>query len=110
MTGETITDPKKLTRQLAEIRSTGIAEEVEEAVLGECCLAAVLSDRLGGAVGAMGLVASSTDWPLDEAVVGSLRSAARSVSRELGAGSWPPQGHAPKASEMGTRRRRPRPA
>ena len=110
MTGETVTDPKKLTRQLAEIRSTGIAEEVEEAVLGECCLAAVLSDRLGGAVGAMGLVASSTDWPLDEAVVGSLRSAARSVSRELGAGSWPPQGHAPKASEMGTRRRRPRPA
>ena len=109
MTGETVTDPKKLTRQLAEIRSTGIAEEVEEAVLGECCLAAVLSDRLGGAVGAMGLVASSTDWPLDEAVVGSLRSAARSVSRELGAGSWPPQGHAPKASEMGTRRRRPRP-
>ena len=28
-------------------------------MLGECCLAAVLSDRLGGAVGAMGLVASS---------------------------------------------------
>ena len=110
MTGETVTAPAQLRGQLEEIRSSGIAEEVEEAVLGECCVAAVLSDRLGGAVGAIGLVASEGGWPLDEAVVGSLRSAARSVSRELGAGSWPPRGHAPKASEMGTRRRRPRPA
>ncbi len=110
MTGETVTDPAELGRQLEAVRSTGIAEEVEEAVLGECCVAAVLSDRLGGAVGAIGLVTSSADWPLDEQVTGSLRSAARSVSRELGAGSWPPKGHAPKASEMGTRRRRPRPA
>jgi DNA-binding IclR family transcriptional regulator len=110
MTGETVTDPKKLARQLATIRSTGIAEETEEAVLGECSVAAVLSDRLGGAVGALGLVAPSADWPLDDATVGSLRTAARSVSRELGATTWPPQGHAPKASEMGTRRRRPRPA
>ena len=78
-------------------------------MLGECCVAAVLSDRLGGAVGAMGLVAATAEWPLDDAV-SSLRTAARSVSRELGATSWPPQGHAPKASEMGTRRRRPRPA
>jgi len=110
MTGETVTDPKKLARQLDAIRSTGIAEEMEEAVLGECSVAAVLSDRLGGAVGALGLVAPSADWPLDDAIVGSLRAAARSVSRELGAASWPPLGHAPKASEMGTRRRRPRPA
>jgi DNA-binding IclR family transcriptional regulator len=110
MTGETVTDRKLLARQLDTVRATGIAEEMEEAVLGECCVAAVLSDRLGGAVGAMGLVASSSDWPLDDTVVGSLRTAARSVSRELGATSWPPQGHAPKASEMGTRRRRPRPS
>ena len=79
-------------------------------MLGECSVAAVLSDRLGGAVGAIGLVAPSDEWPLDDAIVGSLRAAARSVSRELGAASWPPLGHAPKASEMGTRRRRPRPA
>jgi DNA-binding IclR family transcriptional regulator len=109
MTGETINDPRQLARQLDEIRGSGIAEEVEEAVLGECCVAAVLSDRLGGAVGAMGLVASSADWPLDDASVGALRSAARSVSRELGAASWPPRGDSPRASEMGTRRRRPRP-
>ncbi len=110
MTGETITDPAELRAQLEETRGTGVAEEVEEAVLGECSVAAVLSDRLGGAVGAMGLVASTAEWPLDPSVVSALRAAARSVSRELGATSWPPSGRAPKASEMGTRRRRPRPA
>jgi DNA-binding IclR family transcriptional regulator len=110
MTGETITDVRFLRRQLDEIRETGIATEVEEAVLGECGVAAVLSDRLGGAVGAIGLVASTNDWPLANNVVASVRTAARSVSRELGATSWPPAGHAPRASEMGTRRRRPRPA
>jgi DNA-binding IclR family transcriptional regulator len=110
MTGETITDVRALRRQLEGVRTKGIAEEAEEAVLGECGVAAVLSDRLGGAVGAIGLVASIDDWPLSANVVAALRTAARSVSRELGATSWPPVGHAPKASEMGTRRRRPRPA
>ena len=110
MTGETTTDPAELRAQLKEVRGSGIAHEVEEAVLGECGIAAVLSDRLGGAVGAIGLVASHDEWPIDPAVVTSLRSAARSVSRELGATSWPPEGRAPKASEMGTRRRRAKPA
>jgi DNA-binding IclR family transcriptional regulator len=110
MTGDTITDPTALQRQLDEIRSTGIAYEVEEAVLGECGVAAALSDRLGGPVGALGLVVSSAEWPLDHAVVDSLRTAARSVSRELGATRWPPEGDSPKASEMGTRRKRPRSA
>ena len=111
MTGETRTDPADLRRELAEVRASGLAEESEEAVLGECGVAAVLGDRLGGAVGAVGLVASTDDWPLDPAYVTALRNAARSVSRELGATAWPPQGHAsaPRASEMGTRRRRPRP-
>jgi len=110
MTGETITDVRAFGRQLDQVRETGIAEEIEEAVLGECGLAAVLSDRLGGAIGAIGLVATADDWPLPPSVVASLRTAARSVSRELGATSWPPVGHAPRASEMGTRRRRPRTA
>jgi DNA-binding IclR family transcriptional regulator len=110
MTGETHTDPDVLRAQLAEVRLTGVAEEVDEAVLGESGVAAVLSDRLGGAVGALALVVPTEEWPLDPSVVSSLRSAARSVSRELGAPSWPPSGVAPKASEMGTRRKRPRTA
>ena len=59
-------------------------------MLEECGIAAVLSDRLGGAVGAIGLVAPTDDWPLAAGVVASLRTAARSVSLELGATSWPP--------------------
>lgn len=110
MTGETITDPRVFRSQLDLIREGGVALEAEEAVLGECAVAAVLSDRFGGAAGAIGLVAPADDWPLPSGVVGSLRAAARSVSRELGATAWPPTGHAPRASEMGTRRRRPRPA
>jgi DNA-binding IclR family transcriptional regulator len=110
MTGETITSAKDLRRQLDDVRGSGIAEEVEEAVLGECVAAAVLSDRLGGAVGAIGLVTPTDEWPLDPPAITSLRNAARSVSRELGATSWPPHGDAPKTSQMGTRRRRSRPA
>ena len=110
MSGDTLTDVRALRRQLKTIRETGLAEEVEEAVLGECELAAVLCDRLGSPVGAIGLVARAEEWPLDPAVVTALRPAARAVSRELGATSWPPHGDAPKASDMGTRRKRPRPA
>ena len=40
MTGETLTDPAALRAQLAEVRRTGLAEEAEEAVLGECGVAA----------------------------------------------------------------------
>jgi DNA-binding IclR family transcriptional regulator len=110
MTGETVTDQKALRAQLADVRATGIAYEAEEAVLGECGVAATLSDRLGGPVGALGLVVPSGEWPLEQATVDSLRTAARSVSRELGATRWPPEGNAPSASAMGTRRKQPRPA
>jgi DNA-binding IclR family transcriptional regulator len=90
MTGDTLTSADALQRQLAEVRETGLATEVEEAVLGECELAAPISDRLGDAVGSLGLVAPSSDWPLDKAVADSVRAAARAVSRELGSPRWPP--------------------
>ena len=51
MTGETITDPAVLTAQLDQIRTTGIATEDEEAVLGECASAATGFRRLGGVRG-----------------------------------------------------------
>src|SRR6201991_2077723 len=44
MTGETITERAALETELAQVRRTGIATEVEEAVLGECGLAAPLAD------------------------------------------------------------------
>lgn len=90
MTGETITDDRVLRTQLDAVRRTGIATEVEEAVLGECGVAAPLADAAGDVVGAIGLVVPSAEWPLGRPALDGLRAAARAVSRELGAPTWPP--------------------
>lgn len=89
MTGETVTDHAELARQLKSVSATGIATEVEEAVLGECAAAAPVFDASGEAVGAIGVVVPTGRWPLDSAVVDALRDTARAVSRELGAPAWP---------------------
>jgi DNA-binding IclR family transcriptional regulator len=53
MTGETVTDTAELATQLDQIRGIGIATEVEEAVLGECSVAATVFDGTGGPRGAL---------------------------------------------------------
>jgi DNA-binding IclR family transcriptional regulator len=90
MTGETVTSPIDLKAQLAKIGSTGLADEQEEAVLGECVLAGPVFDASGIPVGAIGLVVPSTNWPVDAATRDTVRDAARAISRELGGMSWPP--------------------
>ena len=90
MTGETITSPIDLKQQLADIGSTGLAREQEEAVLGECAIAGPVFDVSGAPVGAIGLVVPSANWPVDPATSDAVRDAARSISKELGATSWPP--------------------
>jgi len=95
MTGETITDPAALNDQLGEIRTTGIATETEEAVIGECAAAAPVFEATGEAAGAIGLVVPAGRWPLSPDAVDALRDTARTVSRELGAPVWPPR-RAPK--------------
>jgi DNA-binding IclR family transcriptional regulator len=108
MTGDTITQPALLRRELGRVRTMGLATEVEEAVIGECELAAPISDRLGDTLGALGLVVPSGNWPLDSATTDALRAAARSVSRELGATQWPPVAH--RAPSAASQRPRPKPA
>jgi DNA-binding IclR family transcriptional regulator len=98
MTGETITDPATLRAALDEVRGAGIATEVEEAVLGECGVAAPLAEADGELAGAIGLVVPSGRWPLEPAALDALRAAARSVSRELGAASWPPAASLPSVA------------
>jgi DNA-binding IclR family transcriptional regulator len=100
MTGETITARAALKSQLAEVRATGIAAEAEEAVLGECGLAAPLAEAGGAVVGAIGLVVPSGDWPVKASALDALRDTARAVSRELGAQVWPPvvESRSPAAS------------
>jgi len=90
MTGQTLTDPSAVRAQLAAVRATGIATEVEEAVLGECGIAAPLAAGAGEVPGALGLVVPSGEWPLPSAAVDALRAAAQAVSREMGAAAWPP--------------------
>ena len=90
MTGETVTTVEELAAQLATVRSSGVAVEVEEAVLGECGLAAPLFDSSGSVAGAIGVVVPTGAWPVDDATRDAVREAARAISRELGATSWPP--------------------
>jgi DNA-binding IclR family transcriptional regulator len=89
MTGETIVDPKALDDELARISRTGVAAEHDEAVLGESSLAAPVFDATGLAVGAVGVVIPSSEWPLPDGLQDDLREAARNISRELGAPGWP---------------------
>lgn len=90
MTGDTITQPGTLLATMKEVQRTGLATEIEEAVIGECGVAAPLVDASGQVPGAIGLVVPTSRWPLADPDIEALRDAARSISHELGAPSWPP--------------------
>lgn len=53
-TGETVTSPAEFKDQLAEIATTGIATEQDEAVIGESALAGAVFDASGSAIGPSG--------------------------------------------------------
>jgi DNA-binding IclR family transcriptional regulator len=91
MTGETLTSADDLRDQLDEVRATGIAVEQDEAVIGESALAGPVFDSTGEAVGAIGVVIPSGTEIADHAARDIVRDTARSLSRELGAGTWPPR-------------------
>ena len=91
MTGDTITDAGELRSQFAAVARTALAEENDEAVLGESSVAAPIFGAHGSAIGAIGVVLPTTDWPVTEPVRDALREAARNISRELGATRWPIQ-------------------
>ena len=92
MTGETVTSPDDIRRQLADVRATGIAREQDEAVLGEGVIASPVFDSWGDVVGAIGVVVSGSAEadPPESDPAGQVRETARALSRELGAQSWPP--------------------
>jgi len=89
MTGETITNPSALAKHLEDIARSGVATEHDEAVLGESSIAAPIFDATGAAVGAIGIVLPSSEWPPSPSVHDDVREAARNISRELGASGWP---------------------
>jgi DNA-binding IclR family transcriptional regulator len=80
-----------LRRELKAVREGGLARERDEAVLGESSLAAPIHDSAGHAVGAIGVVGDTERiLPRGPArgLAQAVTEAARSVSRELGAGRW----------------------
>ena len=89
MTGETHTTMSALSADLAAVRETGLAVEDEEALLGECGIAAPVFDSHAGVVGAIGVVVPAAAWPVEPSTKDAVREAARAVSRELGAPGWP---------------------
>jgi DNA-binding IclR family transcriptional regulator len=89
MTGETLTDTAVLKDELEVVRTSGMAAERDEAVLGESGIAATVFDASGLPVGAIGVVVPTNEWPVGDAVTEAVRSAARTISRELGAAQWP---------------------
>lgn len=91
LTGDTITDAAILSLQLAQIIERGLANEEDEAVLGESSIAAPIADSSGGVIAAVAVVMPSSEWPPEDNVLNDLRETARNISRELGALSWPPR-------------------
>lgn len=87
LTGQTITDPAELARQLDRAVEVGYAVEDGEAAIGDAGIAAAVHDR-DGVVGAMGLV-GPVERLLDEArrdeYAVAVRETARMLSRDMGA-------------------------
>jgi len=88
MTGETLTDHAALESQWDDTAATGVASEVEEAVLGECALASQSSTPRRGGGGDRGRRTGDRMAGRDTGTR-ALRETARAISRELGAPAWP---------------------
>lgn len=89
MTGETVVDGVDMKEELEAVARTGVSEECEEAVLGECSLGAPVFEAGGAVVGAVAVVIPASEWPPAGSLRDDLRETARNISRELGALGWP---------------------
>jgi DNA-binding IclR family transcriptional regulator len=91
LTAETTTDPDLLHEEFERVRREALGFENEEAVIGEASVAAPICDDEGDVIAAIAVVMQAGEWPPTEAVLNDLREAARNVSRDLGAPTWPPR-------------------
>jgi DNA-binding IclR family transcriptional regulator len=89
LTGRTLTEPDALAEALDRVRERGYAIEDQEATVGDAGLAAPVFDWSGRAVGALGIVGPAERLLDDERrprLADAVRSTARALSRDLGAG------------------------
>lgn len=89
LTGKTITDAAALGASLDRVGESGFATEDQEGIVGEAEIAAPIFDHRGAPIGAVGIAGPVErllpDGPDDE-LVAAVKQAARSLSREMGAG------------------------
>ncbi len=89
LTGRTKTSRVALSRALAQVRKQGYAVEDQEATVGDAGIAAPILGRDGvvaGAIGVVGAVDRLLDPAARDELVRAVQEAARSISRDLGAG------------------------
>ncbi|MGH8895426.1 MAG: IclR family transcriptional regulator [Egibacteraceae bacterium] len=89
LTGRTLTEPAALQRALAGVLERGYAVEDQEATVGDAGVAAPVFDWSGRVVGALGVVGPAERLladPTRARLVDAVRSTARALSRDLGAG------------------------
>lgn len=89
LTGRTLSTIAALQKALDPVRLEGMAQARDEVIIGEMELAAAVFDAKSHAVGAIGLVLPSNDEPLSAALSAAVREAAVSISRSMGASTWP---------------------
>jgi DNA-binding IclR family transcriptional regulator len=89
LTGKTVTDPNLLRQELAAVLTRGYAVEDEDATLGDAGLAAPVFNWSGRVVGALGIVGPVGRLLIEarqDRLADAVRSTARALSRDLGAG------------------------
>ena len=84
-TPRTICDPAALLRELTETRRTGTATEWEECATGRGCVASAVLGRGAVPVAALS-VAGSVEQLAPDRLAGTVRAAARTLSRRICAG------------------------
>lgn len=91
-TGETLTDPDRLTADLSEVCERGWADDIGECRPGVASIAAPVKERAAAVAG--GIAVSGPirrvfpDGQPDAALVDHVLETARTVSRELGGDPW----------------------
>jgi DNA-binding IclR family transcriptional regulator len=89
LTGRTSSSSDSLIVELDRVSSAGFAVDEQEAIVGESGIAAPVFNHVSAVVGAIGVTGATEtvtpDGP-DISKVAAVREAARSLSRELGAG------------------------
>ncbi|GAB3680739.1 IclR family transcriptional regulator [Actinocorallia lasiicapitis] len=88
-TRHTVVSPAELDAECALIRDRGWAADVEEALEGVASIAALIRDRRGTPLGAVGIGGAiervTADGEPLPALVAAVRDTARAISRDLGA-------------------------